>query len=153
MGGFKPPLGLFKSSRTKNHGQRFQIPRDDILLRPAILSLFPALAAPAYRIWRIARSPDVIFPRVFRFIVGWIIPVVIVADMQARLLIEPLGHPGWLMFYLVLAESIAFCLSRIFWRFARRHYSSKLVKGLGPGARDCSFFAGKSLLAPPGKCP
>jgi len=78
---------------------------------------------------------------------------VIVANIPARLLIKPLGQPGWLMFHLVLAGSIASCLSRTFWRFARRHYSSKLVKGLGPGARDCSFFAGKSLLAPPGKCP
>ena len=72
----------------------------------------------------IARYPDVIFPRVFRFIFGWIIPVVIVANIPARLLIKPLGHPGWLMFHLVLAGSIAFCLSRIFWRFALRHYSS-----------------------------
>ena len=72
----------------------------------------------------IARYPDVIFPRVFRFIFGWIIPVVIVANIPARLLIKPLGHPGLLMLHLVLAASIAFCLSRIFWRFALRHYSS-----------------------------
>jgi len=72
----------------------------------------------------IARYPDVIFPRVFRFIFGWIIPVVIVANIPARLLIKPLGQPGWLMFHLSIAGSIAFCLSRIFWRFALRHYSS-----------------------------
>ena len=72
----------------------------------------------------IARYPDVIFPRVFRFIFGWIIPVVIVANIPARLLIKSLGQPGWLMFHLVVAGSIAFCLSRIFWRFALRHYSS-----------------------------
>ena len=72
----------------------------------------------------IARYPDVIFPRVFRFIFGWIIPVVIVANIPARLLIKPLGQPGWLMLHLVLAGSIAFIFSRIFWRFALRHYSS-----------------------------
>src|SRR6267142_1386027 len=72
----------------------------------------------------IARYPDVIFPRVFRFIFGWIIPVVIVANIPARLLIKPLGQPGWLMFHLSIAGSIAFCLSRVFWRFALRHYSS-----------------------------
>lgn len=72
----------------------------------------------------IARYPDVIFPRVFRFIFGWIIPVVIVANIPARILIKPLGHPAWLMIHLVLAGSIAFILSRIFWRFALRHYSS-----------------------------
>ena len=72
----------------------------------------------------IARYPDVIFPRVFLFIFGWIVPVVIVANIPARLLIKSLGQPGWLMLHLVLAGSIAFFLSRIFWRFALRHYSS-----------------------------
>jgi ABC-2 type transport system permease protein len=72
----------------------------------------------------IARYPDVIFPRIFLFIFGWIIPVVIVANIPARLLIKSLGQPGWLMLHLVVAGSIAFGLSRIFWRFALRHYSS-----------------------------
>jgi len=72
----------------------------------------------------IARYPDVIFPRLFRFVFGWIIPVVIVANIPARLLIKPLGQPGWLMFHLVMAAAISFWLSRIFWRFALRHYSS-----------------------------
>ena len=72
----------------------------------------------------IAPVPDVIFPRLFRFIFGWIIPVVIVANIPARLLIKPLDQPAWLMLHLVIAGSIAFFLSRIFWRFALRHYSS-----------------------------
>ncbi len=33
----------------------------------------------------IARYPDVIFPTVFKFISGWIIPVEIVANIPARL--------------------------------------------------------------------
>lgn len=72
----------------------------------------------------IARYPDVIYPRLFRFIFGWIIPVVIIANIPARLLIKPLGQPGWLMFHLVVASTIVFWLSRVFWRFALRHYSS-----------------------------
>jgi ABC-2 type transport system permease protein len=72
----------------------------------------------------IARYPDVIFPGVFRFIFSWIIPVVIVANIPARLLIKSLGQPGWLMLQLVIAASIACWWSRIFWRFALRHYSS-----------------------------
>ena len=39
----------------------------------------------------IARYPDVIFPQYFRLIFGWIIPVVIVANIPARLLIKSLG--------------------------------------------------------------
>jgi ABC-2 type transport system permease protein len=72
----------------------------------------------------IARYPDVIFPRVFRFIFGWIIPVVIVANIPARLLIKPLGHPGALMLQLVVAATIISVLCRGFWRFALSHYSS-----------------------------
>jgi ABC-2 type transport system permease protein len=72
----------------------------------------------------IARYPDVIFPWLFRFIFGWIIPVVIVANIPARLLIKSLGQPGQLMLQLVVASTIIFCLSRVFWRFALRHYSS-----------------------------
>jgi ABC-2 type transport system permease protein len=72
----------------------------------------------------IARYPDVIFPPIFRFLFGWIIPVVIIANIPARLLIKPLGQPGWLMLHLVVASTIIFWLSRFFWRFALRHYSS-----------------------------
>ena len=72
----------------------------------------------------IARYPDVIFPRLFRFVFGWIVPVIIVANIPARLLIEPLARPGWLMLHLIVAATIAFVLSRLFWRYALRHYSS-----------------------------
>jgi ABC-2 type transport system permease protein len=72
----------------------------------------------------IARYPDAIFPRLFRFIFGWIIPVVIIANIPARLLIKSLGQPGQLMLHLVIASTVIFWLSRVFWRFALRHYSS-----------------------------
>ena len=72
----------------------------------------------------IARYPDVIFPWLFRIIFGWIIPVVIIANIPARLLIKSFGQPFPLMFHLVIASTIVFWLSRVFWRFALRHYSS-----------------------------
>ena len=72
----------------------------------------------------IARFPDVIFPRLFQVVFGWIIPVIIIANIPARLLIKPLGNPAGLMFHLVVAGSVAFALSRIFWQFALRRYSS-----------------------------
>src|SRR4051812_36768018 len=72
----------------------------------------------------IARYPDVIFPWLFRIVFGWIIPVVIIANIPARLLIKSLGQPFPLMLHLVIASTIVFWLSRVFWRFALRHYSS-----------------------------
>ena len=72
----------------------------------------------------IARYPDVIYPWLFRIIFGWVIPVVIIANIPARLLIKSFGQPFPLMFHLVVASTIVFWLSRVFWRFALRHYSS-----------------------------
>jgi ABC-2 type transport system permease protein len=72
----------------------------------------------------IARYPDVIYPRLFRLIFSWLIPVIIVANIPARVLIKPLGQPLWLMFHLIAASGLVFCLSRLFWHFALRHYSS-----------------------------
>src|SRR5213596_838964 len=63
----------------------------------------------------IARYPDAIFPRLFKIIFGWIVPVVIVANIPARLLIKSFGQPGPLMFQLVVASTVVFCLSRAFW--------------------------------------
>jgi ABC-2 type transport system permease protein len=72
----------------------------------------------------IARYPDVIFPQIFRFIFGWIIPVIIVSNIPARLLIKPLSQPAALMFHLTVAGLGAVIISRVFWRFALRRYSS-----------------------------
>jgi ABC-2 type transport system permease protein len=72
----------------------------------------------------IARYPDVIYPQIFRWIFSWLIPVVIVANIPARVLIKPMGNPALLMLHLVAAASIAFFASRLFWHFALRHYSS-----------------------------
>src|SRR5947209_9653771 len=73
---------------------------------------------------QIARYPDAIFPRLFRFIFAWVVPVIIVANIPARLLVKPLGQPLWLMLHLVAAGTGALLLSRVFWRFALRRYSS-----------------------------
>src|SRR3954467_1763818 len=72
----------------------------------------------------IARYPDVIFPRLFRLIFGWVIPVIIIANIPARLLIKSLGQPGPLMLHLIIASTIVFWLTRAFWKFALKHYSS-----------------------------
>ena len=98
----------------------------------------------------IARYPDVIFPRVFRFVFGWIIPVMIVANIPARLLIKPLGQPAWLMFHLVVAGSAPFCFRESSGVLPCANTPAPAPERPRPNAR---IFTGKSLLAPPGKCP
>src|SRR5467141_4440418 len=51
----------------------------------------------------IARYPDTIYPWLFKIIFGWVIPVVIIANIPARLLIKSLGQPVQLMLHLVIA--------------------------------------------------
>ena len=77
-----------------------------------------------FNFMNIARYPDSIFPRLFKFIFSWIVPVVIVANVPARLLIKSFGHPGPLMIQLVIGSTVVFVLSRVFWSFALRRYSS-----------------------------
>src|SRR5204862_8011448 len=72
----------------------------------------------------IARYPDAIFPLLFRLIFGRIIPVLIIANIPARLLIKSLGQPVPLMLPLIVASTVVFWVSRVFWRFALRRYSS-----------------------------
>lgn len=72
----------------------------------------------------IARYPDVIYPTLFRWFFSWLVPVIIVANIPARVLIKSLGQPGWLMLHLVAAASLAFWFARLFWHFALRRYSS-----------------------------
>jgi ABC-2 type transport system permease protein len=73
---------------------------------------------------QIARYPDSIFPRAFQFIFSWIVPVIIVANIPARLLIKPLGEPVMLMLHLIVAAAAMLLFSRLFWRFALQRYSS-----------------------------
>src|SRR6201981_4112497 len=54
----------------------------------------------------IARYPDSIYPRLFKFIFSWIIPVVVVSNVPARVLAKSFGQPWGLMAKLVIASSI-----------------------------------------------
>ncbi|MFL6584520.1 MAG: ABC transporter permease [Chthoniobacterales bacterium] len=73
---------------------------------------------------QIARYPDAIFPKLFRFVFSWIVPVIIVANIPARLLAKPLTQPASLTFQLIVAGGIAVVGARLFWLFALRRYSS-----------------------------
>jgi ABC-2 type transport system permease protein len=77
-----------------------------------------------FNFMNIARYPDSIFPWLFKFIFSWIIPVVVVSNVPARLLAKSFEQPWPLMLKLVVASTVIFALSRMFWRFALGRYSS-----------------------------
>jgi ABC-2 type transport system permease protein len=78
-----------------------------------------------YNLFNIARYPDSIFGKgLFRFVFSWIIPVIVVANIPARLLGRIFEAPLPLMGHLAGAAILAVGLSRGFWYFALKRYSS-----------------------------
>ncbi len=78
-----------------------------------------------FNLFNIARYPDSIFGNgLFRFVFSWIIPVIVVANIPARLLGRIFDAPLPLLAHLLAAAALATGLSRAFWRFALRRYSS-----------------------------
>src|ERR1700739_4195298 len=59
-----------------------------------------------FKFLNIARYPDSIFPRLFKFIFSCIVPVVVVSNVPARVLAKSFGHPWGLMLKLVIASTV-----------------------------------------------
>jgi len=75
-----------------------------------------------YQLYRLATRPDPIYPFLMRLIVLTIFPVAFFASVPSRVFVE-----GYDWRFLVAAPCFAigtFYLSRKFWAFALRHYSS-----------------------------
>ena len=77
-----------------------------------------------YNLFNIARYPETIFRGVFRFIFTWLVPVIIVANIPAKMLIDSFAHPFSLMLRLMLPTLLVSLGTRAYWKFALRHYSS-----------------------------
>ncbi len=77
-----------------------------------------------YNLFNIARYPDSIFGHgVFRFVFSWIIPVIVVANVPARLLGRMFDAPLPLLAQLTAAAAVAVGGTRAFWHFALKRYS------------------------------
>ena len=72
----------------------------------------------------IARYPDQVFGGVFKLIFTWLIPVIVVANAPARILARASEQPLGPMLQLVAVCGLSLVLSRFFWLFALRRYSS-----------------------------
>ena len=72
----------------------------------------------------IARYPDQIFAGVFKLIFTWLIPVIVVANAPARILARVSQQPLGPMLQLLFVCTFALVLSRLFWLWALRRYSS-----------------------------
>ena len=77
-----------------------------------------------FSIMNLARYPDVIFKGLIKFVFSWMIPVIVVTNVPARVLIHASQAPWRLILHLVLASALMLFLSRILWRFALNRYQS-----------------------------
>ncbi len=77
-----------------------------------------------YNLVNIARYPDQVFGGVFKFIFTWLVPVIVVANAPARILVRAADKPLLPMLQLATVSLLAVVLSRLFWSFALRRYSS-----------------------------
>ena len=77
-----------------------------------------------FNIVSIARYPDVVFSGLFKWVFSWLIPVIVVSNVPARLLTRAGSHPFSLVGSLAAVCLLALALSRLFWRYALRRYAS-----------------------------
>jgi ABC-2 type transport system permease protein len=76
-----------------------------------------------YNLFNIARMPDAAFHGFFKMFFRFAIPMLLVANVPAKLLVEKLDSPVEIL-WLVLMSLVCFTVSELFWRLAVRHYTS-----------------------------
>lgn len=77
-----------------------------------------------YNMISLARYPDAVFKGAVRFVFSWVLPVIVVTNVPARLLMNATATPWPLTLHLVLASVLMVILSRILWTVALRRYAS-----------------------------
>jgi ABC-2 type transport system permease protein len=76
-----------------------------------------------YSLFNVARLPDAAFRGFFKAFFTFAIPMLLVANVPAQLLLNTLRSPGS-MFLLMGMGCVCFVLSEFFWRFSLRRYTS-----------------------------
>ncbi|MFZ4716613.1 MAG: ABC transporter permease [Chthoniobacterales bacterium] len=77
-----------------------------------------------YSLFNIGRYPDTIYRGAFKLVFSWLVPVIIVANIPARILIHAAENPWPIMFQLIAATLFIVGATRMMWNSALRHYSS-----------------------------
>jgi ABC-2 type transport system permease protein len=76
-----------------------------------------------YSLFNIARLPDAAFRGVFKVVFTFAVPILLVANVPARLLVQTLKSPAHMLLVLVMCV-ICCIISELGWRFALKHYTS-----------------------------
>ena len=76
-----------------------------------------------YSFFNVARLPDAAFKGFFKAFFTFGIPMLLVANVPAKLLLDKLQSPGPMLLMIGMGCA-CFVLSELFWRFSLRHYTS-----------------------------
>jgi ABC-2 type transport system permease protein len=76
-----------------------------------------------YNLFNIARLPDAAFRGAFKAFFTYALPMLLVANVPAKLVTQKLSVPAE-MFLLVVMAAVLFFLSELTWRWSLRHYTS-----------------------------
>jgi ABC-2 type transport system permease protein len=76
-----------------------------------------------YNLFNIARLPDEAFRGFFKAFFTFAIPMLLVANVPAKLLVQKLESPLELC-WLIAMTAVCLIASELFWRFAVKHYTS-----------------------------
>jgi ABC-2 type transport system permease protein len=77
-----------------------------------------------YTMISLARYPDAVFKGAVKFVFSWVLPVIVVTNVPARLLMNATNAPWPLVLHLLVAAGLMVALSRTLWIIALRRYSS-----------------------------
>ena len=77
-----------------------------------------------YSLFNIGRYPDTIYRGLFKLVFSWLIPIIIVANIPARLLIHAAENPLPSLLQLGAATLFLLVITRFLWNAALRIYSS-----------------------------
>jgi ABC-2 type transport system permease protein len=76
-----------------------------------------------YNLFNVARLPDSAFRGLFKVFFTFAIPMLLVSNVPAKLLVDRLGSP-WEMLWLLGMSGVCFLISEAGWRASLRHYTS-----------------------------
>ncbi len=76
-----------------------------------------------YSLFNISRLPDSAFRGAFKAVFTYVLPMILVANVPAKVLANKIQAPGQLLLLLVMVIACA-AISEIAWRLSMRHYTS-----------------------------
>lgn len=76
-----------------------------------------------YSLFNISRLPDSAFRGMFKMVFTFVLPMILVANVPARVMVQKLHSPGQLILLVGMMLACA-VVSELGWRFAIRHYTS-----------------------------